>query len=514
MSRDRRLPRLLLAGTALFAWCWVVARACVQSIAMDEATTFLEWVHSPWNRVLTPDANNHILNSLLMRIATGAFGISQLTVRAPALLGAAIYIGAIYAICRLLTPDLLLQWPLFVTMVYNPFVMDYLVAARGYGLAAAFLMLTLAIAAYTQRDILEERPHRLLRACIFCSVCAGLSFGASFPFAFVDAAAMLMIFLWTRNSRGSGRRESWRILAACVLPGVAVALIVTGPTLVLWRAGQLYFGAHSLGETFRTVRDASLFQLNPSLIRGRLLTAVSAVKPFLFPLLGAFALCRLSACIFRRPSLQDARARWLAGFGAVLFGTAALALAAHWMAFRLFGLLLPRDRTALYLVPLGMAAAGALAAIAPASRFARYARNGLVALLFTLALYFLLCMRLGYFKDWQWDADVQDVYPVLAYYNHAYCIGDVGSMWYYTAALNFYRVESGRETFHEFTRTPDIPPGKLVYVVHPAIDRDFIRRQNLKIVYRGRGGEIVVAVSPELEKMRPRDSCPAGSPAN
>ena len=100
-----------------------------------------------------------------MRLFTSVFGVSHLTVRAPALIGAAIYIGAAYLLCVKVTPALTVRWPLFVCLVYNPFVFDHLVAARGYALALGFLMAALAIAAY-------RKPEPA--TCAACSVCAAL----------------------------------------------------------------------------------------------------------------------------------------------------------------------------------------------------------------------------------------------------------------------------------------------------------------------------------------------------
>src|ERR1035441_10020389 len=132
MDFRRYYSPLILPVTAIFALLWAVARACVQSITIDEADTYLVWVarHDPshWEAA----SNNHVLNSLLMRLSTSVFGVSHLSVRAPALLGAALYILAAYLLCRKLTPELRLQWPVFVCLVYNPFIFDYLVAARGY----------------------------------------------------------------------------------------------------------------------------------------------------------------------------------------------------------------------------------------------------------------------------------------------------------------------------------------------------------------------------------------------
>jgi hypothetical protein len=100
MDFRRHYSPLILPGTAIFALLWAIARACVQSITIDEADTYLVWVarHDPshWQGA----SNNHILNSLLMRLFTSVFGVSHLSVRTPALLGAALYIGAAYLLCR------------------------------------------------------------------------------------------------------------------------------------------------------------------------------------------------------------------------------------------------------------------------------------------------------------------------------------------------------------------------------------------------------------------------------
>src|ERR1700683_4687906 len=92
---------LILAG--LFAMVWAVIRATMQAVTLDEAYTYLYFVATPLKTVLSSSANNHVLNTLLMRIATGVFGTSALTVRAPALLGGTLYILASYFLCRTMT---------------------------------------------------------------------------------------------------------------------------------------------------------------------------------------------------------------------------------------------------------------------------------------------------------------------------------------------------------------------------------------------------------------------------
>ena len=161
------LPRhtLLLELTALFAMFWAIARACVQAITLDEADSYLGFAQPSWPSYWYPSANNHVLNSMLMRLFTSVFGLSHITVRAPALIGAALYIAAAYCFCKLIARDLTLQWPLFVCLVYNPFIFDFLVAARGYSLAMAFLMGAIGIPAYFILENMNGGMKSMNAAC-------------------------------------------------------------------------------------------------------------------------------------------------------------------------------------------------------------------------------------------------------------------------------------------------------------------------------------------------------------
>ena len=88
----------LLLLTALFAMFWAILRACVQSLTIDEADTYLGFASRSVGLIWYPSSNNHVLNSLLIWITTCLLGASSITVRIPALAGAALYI------CVLLFP--------------------------------------------------------------------------------------------------------------------------------------------------------------------------------------------------------------------------------------------------------------------------------------------------------------------------------------------------------------------------------------------------------------------------
>ncbi|HYK58548.1 MAG TPA: hypothetical protein VEV85_03880, partial [Bryobacteraceae bacterium] len=77
--------------------------AATQSIAIDEAYTYLSFVKLTLTEILTRyDANHYVLHSLLCKVSTGLLDISELTLRLPSLAGGILYFFSMLWICRLL----------------------------------------------------------------------------------------------------------------------------------------------------------------------------------------------------------------------------------------------------------------------------------------------------------------------------------------------------------------------------------------------------------------------------
>jgi hypothetical protein len=192
------------------------------------------------------------------------------------------------------------------------------------------------------------------------------------------------------------------------------------------------------------------------------------------------------------------------------FGWAAAAIfvvtvAIHWTAFRLFGLLLPKDRTAIYLFPLFMIAAGVLASIPPLSPLGRYLRASFVGALAILAAYFVLCLRLTYFKEWFWDGDVQKTYTVLSCLNRDHQITHVASVWSYRGPLNFYQ-HAQPTSMKEIDEKLDSAQAQ-VYVVDMIHTPHVLDGKDLKIFYRGPTTDLVLAASPQLAEEFTSGTC-------
>lgn len=129
------LSLILLAGLAATS----IYKAWTLSITIDEAYTYLNYVSGPFSAVFTqPGYNNHALNTLLCKLAVAVFGLSEFTLRLPSVLCGWLYFMALFRLARLLFGHS--GWLLIAVTVnsLNPFVLDHLCSARGYGMGLAF----------------------------------------------------------------------------------------------------------------------------------------------------------------------------------------------------------------------------------------------------------------------------------------------------------------------------------------------------------------------------------------
>src|SRR4051812_43592818 len=91
----KRVSLVLLS--AVFLLCFY--RAATQSLTIDESFTFLRYVNVSFTEALAEySANNHVLQSLLMRVCRKLLGRSELVLRLPTLLGCVLFLTASYKI--------------------------------------------------------------------------------------------------------------------------------------------------------------------------------------------------------------------------------------------------------------------------------------------------------------------------------------------------------------------------------------------------------------------------------
>lgn len=138
MNRPERIAVLLFA-LARTIFCGY--RAAVQSITVDEATTYLNYVRGDWGGIWTNyDANNHILYSILAQLSVRAFHISEFSLRLPTVIAGFFFVLGIHRVLELTVDSRVIRGITLVAIGAAPLMLDFSVAARGYGLGVTLLV--------------------------------------------------------------------------------------------------------------------------------------------------------------------------------------------------------------------------------------------------------------------------------------------------------------------------------------------------------------------------------------
>jgi hypothetical protein len=244
---------LVLLGAGLLAY--IVVRARRIPLAFDEIFTLQHFARGTWGQALgwtgRVSANNHVLNSALMKLFVPADTRSELLVRLPNVLAGALYLGAAAAIARrLATPLLTLAG--FLILCSNPFVLDWFSLARGYGLACAFLL-----AAVAALHAAIAGPARRRRLEVFAAAFGAAAVLANLTFVLPYAALLAILALAALPSRRIP------LTAGVIGAGALGAAALLGRNLK--RAHKLYVGGQSgfFADTAGSLARVTLYRLDP-----------------------------------------------------------------------------------------------------------------------------------------------------------------------------------------------------------------------------------------------------------
>ena len=228
------ITRAAAFGVSALAFAASVHRAASQSITIDEASTYIDFVSTGWDAFFHRyDANNHPLYTLLAKASVALFGLSEFALRLPSLIGAAIFLTSLNRILRRATGDS--WWTVLgvALLALNPYMLDFFTAARGYGLGCGLMLASIDA-------VLRERFHH-------AGVAMGLAAATNLTFVFPAAGLSAAL---------AAQRKPWIAFTALwILIGAAVE---SGPVRNA-TPDQFYFGVQTLRETAETLVRGSVF---------------------------------------------------------------------------------------------------------------------------------------------------------------------------------------------------------------------------------------------------------------
>ena len=388
---------VLAVACALVRFAVCCYRAAHQSIVVDEATTYNKFISGPWRKLFGRyDANNHILSSILMKATVTLGGVSEFKLRLPSLLaGFFLTLGVFWILKRVESRTI--RWAAFALICLYPLLLDFSIAARGYGLSLAFFVWGL----YFSMD----------RRYLLAGFLLGLSIAANLATVFPVLALFLVVALFERRVKP---------LLNLIVPALLLAALITGPSLRRAHREDFYIGYPDLHYAVTSFVFTSLHARpdHAGILGDRI--AADRIGVFGLPL---FLILIAGAA----PFVKDRRQ--LIPFFTLVVTLLGLVLARWW-----FGLNYPADRTCLYFV--------ILAAVAWAVAGDVYKRQVFWLLPAVLLLIqFSTQLQMQYFQFWRVEADNK----IIAGLIQQACAGKpegsmaISSTWFHQPSLEFYR---------------------------------------------------------------------------
>ena len=182
-------------------------------------------------------ANNHILNSWLMKCSASLFGVYEWSLRLPNVLAFALYYLAGIGVIRQLSLPHNWRFMGLVLLVVHPYVLDFFSLCRGYGLALSFQMLSLFFTLKYIRDRKILNLHASVFAC-------GLAVLSNMTWVYFLLAQMA----WILSDQGmtdlkKQKLAGWRLMPLLVIFGGVLAMVYR-PYQWIQANGELKWGAN------------------------------------------------------------------------------------------------------------------------------------------------------------------------------------------------------------------------------------------------------------------------------
>jgi len=436
-----------------------VFRAIHQTVVHDEALTYNHFATLPWDAIRwSLYSNNHTLHTLLVKGSTALFGLSSLSLRLPALLGGLLYLLAVEHLCRRACRSTVGHITGLLVLSGSPFILDYLVAARGYGLALGFLMWGLVLS-WRWLDLPEaRRDHSRRWHFTVVSLLAALSVASNLAFAFVATA--LLVTLWITGILLSPTRDGRRVVEGALylaVPGAVLYLLMV-PGILRFHGNALFFGANTWTGTWTSLLDAVFGDFGGPRLHPWVRTVLAGSVSGLVLLLTGLVAWALSRRLLHGGAVPpvDGRASdpssapFLSLTGLILLVTILL----HTLAHELLGILLPMERTGIFFVPLVFLTVLLVPGSLPEGTIRRVAGTFVTGTLAVFVILFLCFGHVRYFQQWRYDADSRDVFLTVRDLAGKAPGASIGNDWLLEPSLNFYRALFHATELPPFTRKP------------------------------------------------------------
>ncbi len=403
---------LVVLGSLLLTYSGF--RAHELSFTYDESSTLLEYVGQSYGHIISraPTANNHVLNTILIKAFSSFLPAHELTYRLPNLLAHAIYmLFSVLLLIRLFPNRNYLVLFGFIVLNLNPYLIDFFSLARGYGLAAGFTMASL----YFVVRWLKTKKLNWLGLCLATSMLGVLS-----NFSLLNLY-LALVFLVVAHLLLHVRGKIWQLITV-ICSAIFLGGLIYMPVSELISRQELFFGG-DVGLWTDTIQSLLRKSVYGASDNGFIMTKVIAIVSFILCAFVGFRNLVLTR------NTNSVSVNLLVLFGLILMG---LQLQ-HW----LFGTKFIMERTALFLVPIFLSLL-----VASFSEISRWSSKTTLIASFVFTVLFgsnaAMAFNTDHVLDWKHEADSKTIMQSIARHETNMEVY-FGVEWPYSVTARFYR---------------------------------------------------------------------------
>jgi hypothetical protein len=429
------LPLILIILAAISI---TVFRAATLSIVHDEGLTVNYFVPKPYSEILGLSGeisgiypNNHPLNTALIKFFTSIFGISEITVRLPALMGHLIFLVASYLVVRSLFTQ---QWKRIIALsflVFHPFLIDFFSVARGYGLSLGFLMIgILFMLKAVDKPVSKNLKYSEL-GLFFSAVAAA----GNLTFLYVYFALLICHFFITLR------------IFRCIRPLLFIRGFILSLIPILLIYSRNFYAVYTQGQYGDTGGKGG-FWINtlPSIVRATLYHRITLnvsyqVIRIIFLVVTAVGFGIILKA--RKPTSIFLSMVFLLSVLGVYFAT------------KIFQLNSITERYAIFFIPL--ISLFLLSVWQSLEQISKnwFGRTVVIGSIIFLIGFYLTSIQFNYYYTWVYDQNTKKTFNIiLEDYKSSGKTGPItiGATWLYEPSLNFYRRRDGASFIVSITR--------------------------------------------------------------
>lgn len=425
---------------SMLMFIYVLYRAVTASVTFDEVWTFDLAIKPMHDVMFSPDnftsANNHILNSLLIKPCLAVFGHQLWVLRLPNVVSYFIFCISALLIMQQVTEKKWLRITVFILLTTQIYLLDFFSLSRGYGIAIAFEMMSLCAMIYFWR---QSKSVYLFFAFGAVAVSAYANF--TWINFYLPLWGVLNLMLLPKYPlREILRYNVWPFAFATLL-----SLLSYKPILLLRELDEFKWGANAWIDSMHTFAKDLLY------LDDYYLAIVLQVGL----MLGAFIIISILWVHRKQTTPQWTNLLFLAAMIGSIIGVSVLQ---RWILDTMY---MDGRKATMYIPLLALLIPCAAELFSPKRMV--WAKGLVFALLFMYGLQFTLLHRPSLIREWWFDEHSHEV----ANYIYKHPIQgkrDIIYDWHYSSALIYYNRFHSHKLLGPCYRYEDsLPTSKVAY---------------------------------------------------